>query len=46
LFYVFSKLFWFVADPQALGVLLVVLAALLALLGRRRLSLAALPPAV
>jgi len=28
LFYVFSKLFWFVADPQALGVLLVVLAAL------------------
>jgi uncharacterized SAM-binding protein YcdF (DUF218 family) len=44
LFYVLSKLFWFVADPQALGVLLVVLAALLALLGRRRLSLAALLP--
>jgi uncharacterized SAM-binding protein YcdF (DUF218 family) len=44
LFYTLSKLFWFVADPQALGVLLVVLAALLALAGRRRLSLAALLP--
>jgi uncharacterized SAM-binding protein YcdF (DUF218 family) len=44
LFYVLSKLFWMVAAPQALGVLLVVLATILALFRRRRLSLAALLP--
>jgi uncharacterized SAM-binding protein YcdF (DUF218 family) len=46
LFYILSKLFWMVAAPQALGVLLVVLATILALFRRRRLSLAALVPGV
>jgi len=44
LFYILSKLFWFVADPQALGILLVLLAPALAVFGRRRLSLSALLP--